>query len=96
MERYSGGLEDRMLFRDNLTRSRVVAARRAADFGADRPYHNTGDYWTWEQCDAMRELLLGLLASNSEFILGAHGARATAQSTAGGPPHVPLRSPRSR
>jgi hypothetical protein len=44
-------------FRD-LTRSRTVAARRAADFGADKPYHNSGDYWTGEQCDAMRESLL--------------------------------------
>ena len=44
-------------YRD-LTRSRTLAARRAADFGAERPYHNSGDYWTGEQCDAMRESLL--------------------------------------
>jgi len=46
-----------MLFRE-LTRSRTIAAHRAADFGADRPYYNSGDHWTGEQCDAMRESLL--------------------------------------
>ena len=41
-----------------LTRSRVVAAHRAADFGADKPFHNDGTHWTQEQCDAMTKSLV--------------------------------------
>ena len=44
-------------FRD-LTRSRKLAARRAADFGADRPFANSGDYWTRDQCAAMAAMLV--------------------------------------
>jgi len=44
-------------FRD-LTRRRTVAAHRAADFGADKPFNNDGTYWTQEQCDAMTESLV--------------------------------------
>jgi hypothetical protein len=45
-------------FRD-LMRSRTVAAHRAADFGADKPFNNDGTYWTQEQCDAMTQCLVG-------------------------------------
>jgi len=44
-------------FRD-LTRRRTVAAHRAADFGADKPFNNDGTYWTQEQCDAIRKSLV--------------------------------------
>ena len=38
-----------MKFRD-LTRNHKLAARRAADFGADKPFANSGDYWDEQQC----------------------------------------------
>ena len=44
-------------FRD-LTRNRTIAAHRAADSGADKPFNNDGTYWTQEQCDAMRDFLV--------------------------------------
>jgi hypothetical protein len=31
-------------------RSRTVAARRAADFGADKPLYHSGEYEPWENC----------------------------------------------
>lgn len=36
-------------FRD-LTRSRTIAAHRAADFGADKPFHTSGQYEPRENC----------------------------------------------
>jgi len=42
----------------DLTRRRTVAAHRAADFGADKPFDNDGTYWTQEQCDAMTQSLV--------------------------------------
>jgi hypothetical protein len=41
-----------------LTRRRTVAAHRAADFGADKPFNNDGTYWTQEQCEAMTQSLV--------------------------------------
>jgi hypothetical protein len=36
-------------FRD-LTRSRTIAAHRAADFGADKPFHTSGEYESQDNC----------------------------------------------
>ena len=35
-----------------LTRSRTIAARRAADFGADKPFRNDGSYYNGPLCDS--------------------------------------------
>jgi hypothetical protein len=34
-----------------LTRSRTIAAHRAADFGADKPLYHSGEYESKENCD---------------------------------------------
>ena len=34
----------------NLTRSRTIAAHRAADFGADKPFYTSGEYESQENC----------------------------------------------
>lgn len=39
-------------FRDSM-RSRTVAARRAADFGFDRPYRHDGSYYNASLCDSL-------------------------------------------
>ena len=44
-------------FRD-LTRSRTLAARRAADFGADKPFLTSGEYESKENCDFYTRKLL--------------------------------------
>jgi hypothetical protein len=44
-------------FRD-LTRSRTIAAHRAADFGADKPFHTSGEYESQENCDFFARKLL--------------------------------------
>lgn len=44
-------------FRD-LTRSRTIGACRAADFGADRPFLNSGEYESKENCDFFVRKLL--------------------------------------
>ena len=35
----------------DLTRSRTIAAHRAADFGVDRPFRTSGEYESQENCD---------------------------------------------
>jgi hypothetical protein len=46
-------------FRD-LTRSHTVAAHRAADFGADKPFRTSGEYESKENCDFYTRKLLDL------------------------------------
>ena len=42
----------------NLTRSRTIAAHRAADFGVDRPFYTSGEYESQENCDFFVRKLL--------------------------------------
>jgi hypothetical protein len=44
-------------FRD-LTRNRILAAHRAADFGADKPFLTSGEYESKENCDFYTRKLL--------------------------------------